>query len=166
MGFPTPYRQLHWAFLCVVNMWLLLSPWKLCAEYAMSTIPAIESYSDPRNLLTLIMFAVLAFLVFYSLLGAQSRHKRTVLFGLGLLVLPFIPASNLFLPVGFVIAERVLYLPSMGFCLLVGYGVWCLSFHHKQLSRLGLFYLLAFHSAKLVTRNRDWYSVSMCSHLE
>ena len=41
---------------------------------------------------------------------------------LGLLVLPFIPATNLLFPVGFVVAERVLYLPSMGFCLLVAFG--------------------------------------------
>ena len=41
---------------------------------------------------------------------------------LSLLTLPFLPASNLFFPVGFVVAERVLYLPSMGSCLLVAYG--------------------------------------------
>lgn len=45
-----------------------------------------------------------------------------VLQSLGLLVFPFLPASNLFFPVGFVIAERVLYMPSMGFCMLVAYG--------------------------------------------
>lgn len=41
---------------------------------------------------------------------------------LSLIVLPFIPASNLFFPVGFVVAERVLYVPSMGFCMLVANG--------------------------------------------
>lgn len=39
------------------------------------------------------------------------------------MVFPFIPATNLFFPVGFVVAERVLYAPSMGFCLLVAVGV-------------------------------------------
>jgi len=42
---------------------------------------------------------------------------------LALIVFPFIPASNLFFPVGFVVAERVLYVPSMGFCLLVAMGI-------------------------------------------
>jgi len=41
---------------------------------------------------------------------------------LAMMILPFLPASNLFFPVGFVIAERVLYAPSMGFCMLIGYG--------------------------------------------
>ncbi|KAG8148266.1 putative Transmembrane and tetratricopeptide repeat containing 3 protein [Naja naja] len=43
---------------------------------------------------------------------------ESMLDALCLIVLPFIPASNLFFPVGFVVAERVLYVPSMGFCML------------------------------------------------
>lgn len=45
-----------------------------------------------------------------------------------LLVVPFLPASNLAAYVGFVVAERVLYLPSMGACLLVALG--CQSLWH------------------------------------
>lgn len=33
------------------------------------------------------------------------------------------PASNLLFRVGFVIAERVLYIPSAGFCLIVAIGM-------------------------------------------
>merc|ERR1740129_684099 len=35
-----------------------------------------------------------------------------------LLVLPLLPSLNLLFPVGFVLAERVLYLPSLGACAL------------------------------------------------
>ena len=52
----------------------------------------------------------------------EKRLKLLSLFSLSLLVLPFLPASNLLFPVGFVIAERVLYLPSLGLCLLVAIG--------------------------------------------
>ncbi|KRX20668.1 Transmembrane and TPR repeat-containing protein 2 [Trichinella nelsoni] len=38
------------------------------------------------------------------------------------MVVTFIPASNLFFYVGFVVAERVLYLPSVGFCCLIAIG--------------------------------------------
>lgn len=34
-------------------------------------------------------------------------------------LIPFLPGSNIFLPVGFLVAERTLYLASFGFCLLV-----------------------------------------------
>ena len=52
---------------------------------------------------------------------------------MSLLVLPFLPSSNLLFRVGFVVAERVLYLPSAGYCLLFGMGYWrlCQYFNRK-----------------------------------
>ena len=44
-------------------------------------------------------------------------------FSLAVFIIPFLPASNLFLPVGFVVAERILYIPSMGLCILVPLGI-------------------------------------------
>ncbi|KAK3233320.1 hypothetical protein CYMTET_56369 [Cymbomonas tetramitiformis] len=37
-----------------------------------------------------------------------------------LVVVPFVPAANVLVAVGFVLAERVLYLPSAGVCVLAG----------------------------------------------
>jgi len=48
---------------------------------------------------------------------------RTMTMALALIIVPFLPASNLFFRVGFVVAERILYLSSIGFCLLVVLGV-------------------------------------------
>ncbi|XP_049269025.1 protein O-mannosyl-transferase Tmtc3 [Rhipicephalus sanguineus] len=89
---------------------------------------------------------------------------------LSLLVFPFLPASNLFFPVGFVVAERVLYMPSMGFCLLVAHG-WHLMLKNYADSRLtknflwfGLLFLLTMHSLKTFVRNFEWeseYSIFM-----
>ena len=42
---------------------------------------------------------------------------------LALIAVPFLPASNLFFRVGFVVAERILYLSSIGFCMLVVLGL-------------------------------------------
>ena len=52
-----------------------------------------------------------------------SQRKRIVLLALSMIIIPFVPATNLFFPVGFVIAERILYIPSMGFCILVSLGI-------------------------------------------
>ena len=49
--------------------------------------------------------------------GRYSFHE-IALSGLAILILPFIPASNMLQTVGFTVAERVMYLPSMGFCIL------------------------------------------------
>jgi protein O-mannosyl-transferase len=81
------------------------------------------------------------------------------------MVLPFIPASNLFFPVGFVVAERVLYMPSMGFCLIIAYGIYLLSEKcSKKVIWLCMALFIASHSVKTWTRNWDWeseYSIFM-----
>ncbi len=54
-----------------------------------------------------------------ALVGSlRSSHRRLLSLGLALLVAPFIPASGLFMEVGYVVAERLLYSPSMGYCLI------------------------------------------------
>ncbi|KAL1509689.1 hypothetical protein ABEB36_004391 [Hypothenemus hampei] len=84
--------------------------------------------------------------------------REAALFSLSLIILPFLPATNLFFYVGFVVAERVLYIPSAGFCLLIGIAgakLW------KNSSIRGYFcagficVLIGF-SAKTVIRNLDW----------
>lgn len=81
------------------------------------------------------------------------------------MTLPFLPASNLFFPVGFVVAERVLYIPSMGFCMLIAYG-WNLILEkkNKKLAWTALTILLFSHGLKTYYRNWDWeseYSIFM-----
>ncbi|KXJ80240.1 hypothetical protein RP20_CCG025986 [Aedes albopictus] len=79
--------------------------------------------------------------------------------GLAFMILPFLPASNLFFPVGFVIAERVLYMPSMGFCILVAYGFQLLSERwNRKMTWCCLGFLLLSHSVKTYNRNADWES--------
>jgi hypothetical protein len=50
-----------------------------------------------------------------SSMGGDAVFFPVSVFSVLTLTLPFLPASNLLFPVGFVVAERVLYLPSMGF---------------------------------------------------
>lgn len=92
--------------------------------------------------------------------------EHVVVFSLGLLAIPFLPATNLFFYVGFVIAERVLYIPSMGFCLLVAVGMRSLYVRlRRRSSRAVLVYcaavLVLLFSVKTVSRNRDWQNEEM-----
>ena len=67
--------------------------------------------------------------------------------------------------VGFVAAERVLYLPSVGFCLLVAFGFQRCVVHNGRRPSLRSRALLVAAAAVLVAslscrtllRNRDWY---------
>src|SRR5439155_213679 len=47
------------------------------------------------------------------------RRERPVCLALALAALPYSIVSNVFVTIGTVMAERLLYLPSAGFCLLV-----------------------------------------------
>ena len=126
----------------------------------MGTIPLITSVTDPRNLATAATFTVITVLGVYGI-SKSKRTNNVVIFALSLIIFPFVPASNLFFPVGFVVAERILYVPSMGFCMLVALGVWLIKKNggvFNYLTTIGLLYLLATHSAKTALRNRDWYS--------
>lgn len=72
-------------------------------------------------------------------------------------MLPFLPATNLFFYVGFVVAERVLYIPSVGYCLLVGLGCHVIqSRTRKSFVLVCVSLLLATFSLRTVQRNRDW----------
>ena len=158
-----PYRQLHWSYLGAFNSWLLLSPSHLSPEYAGNTLPLITTFMDWRNIATLLTFVVCGvFSVFAVNRGKNDMKKRVSVVGLLFAVLPYLPASNLFFPVGFVVAERILYLPSMGFCMLVGYGAYTMiKSHQKLLSNFAKFFLLfvlLIHTTKTVLQNRVWLS--------
>nr|XP_017099469.2 protein O-mannosyl-transferase TMTC1 isoform X2 [Drosophila bipectinata] len=87
----------------------------------------------------------------------------TLLMCVAFLVLPFLPASNLLFYVGFTVAERVLYLPSVGYCLLFGYGfgsIWRQAHSSRRSKALLLFLLgvlLGSYCLRTVRRNLDWW---------
>lgn len=116
-------------YLPVLNFVLMLRPSTLSFDWSMGAVPLIESILDQRNFISL---------AFYTALGVGSYKSSNTLFridhqvrsiskiftlGLTMIILPFLPASNLFFYVGFVVAERVLYIPSIGFCLFMGFAL-------------------------------------------
>ncbi|KAK9498194.1 hypothetical protein O3M35_004065 [Rhynocoris fuscipes] len=161
----TPTRQLSYHYLISLNSWLLLFPCDLCCDWTMGTVPLVTSILDPRNISTVCMYLVLGALCHTAITSRRHVKTTTIIMGLSFLVLPFLPASNIFFPVGFVVAERVLYMPSMGFCMIVAYG-----WHHiysnrlRKLSWAGVVLLVVCHSCKTYRRNWDWeteYSLFM-----
>lgn len=78
------------------------------------------------------------------------------------MVLPFVPASNALFYVGFVVAERVLYLPSVGFCFLLGLGAGSLTRNWRRCEMRSRIFMLVLltgllaMSAATLRRNLDW----------
>ncbi|XP_077999994.1 protein O-mannosyl-transferase TMTC1-like [Glandiceps talaboti] len=157
-------RFLTYCFLLVFNGWLLLAPIILCYDWQMGSIPLVESFTDPRNMTTVFFLVTMVILCVFCLrcLFQEKRHQlKVILTGLAFLIIPFLPATNLFIRVGFVVAERILYIPSLGFCILVTHGIdnICKSCHKRALSMLctGLVLLLAvLFTWRTIIRNPVW----------
>ncbi|XP_055935990.1 protein O-mannosyl-transferase TMTC3-like isoform X1 [Argiope bruennichi] len=152
-----PIRHLTYNYLLAVNAWLLLFPQYLCCDWTMSTIPLVDSLGDIRNVATIAVY-ITVFYILKALLRSDDETKMTLLMGISLVVIPFLPSSNLLFPVGFVVAERVLYIPSMGFCILVARG-WSLLFENKTFRNwavLGIIVVVLAGACKIVVRNADW----------
>lgn len=128
----------------------------------MGTVPLVQSLVDARNLATVLFYLTLTGLAWKAFKCRHSQTGTVLLISLSLIVFPFLPASNLFFPVGFVLAERVLYIPSFGFCMLVAHGASVLlDFRSPGRSKDGILkaaigLLLVSHSARTILRNEDW----------
>ncbi|XP_046569545.1 protein O-mannosyl-transferase TMTC4-like [Haliotis rubra] len=135
----TFYRALNYNYLYAINTWLLLNPWWLCCDWSMGCIPVITSLADPRILADVLLWAGFGVLAFHCYHGQLTNDRRILIMSLAVLGVPFLPASNLFFRVGFVIAERILYLSCAGFCMLVVLGVRQICLHaHSTTKKLQL----------------------------
>ncbi|XP_060800684.1 protein O-mannosyl-transferase TMTC1 [Amyelois transitella] len=150
-------RLLTFCYLAAFNWWLLLCPCWLSHDWQMGSVPLVAAW-DPRNLMTCAAILALVALSYRCLVDLELQRHTPVVVGLLLLVIPYLPASNLLVTVGFVVAERVLYIPSIGSVILTAYGMELL--WRRANSRWLLFLVAATSVASGVARthlrNRDW----------
>eukprot|EP00439_Symbiodinium_sp_Y106_P056908 s3134_g8.t1 len=111
-------RVLSYSFLHGVYMRLLVWPQYLCYDYSMDAIPIVREMTDCRMLLPLAAYVGAIGTVSF-VMQLPARHRRAGLIALALLVVSYLPASNILFPVGTVVGERLLYVPSAGYCLAV-----------------------------------------------
>ncbi|KAL4608814.1 transmembrane and TPR repeat-containing protein 4 [Arapaima gigas] len=154
-------RAVNYNYYYSLNAWLLLCPWWLCFDWSMGCVPLIKSPLDWRITWVLLLWICLVGLMGQAVCSQDSNKRRTLTFGMVLLVVPFLPASNLFFRVGFVIAERVLYLSTAGYCLILTYALGCfccLWRRYKTLLRVSLLGLLCVNVARCAFRSQQWRS--------
>lgn len=97
---------------------LLALPVTLSPDYSFNAIPLVQSLLDWRLLGTL----GFGFLAAWALFLPHMRRSLVPL-ALTWYLLTILPTSNLLVTVGTVFGERLLYLPGVAFCLVVGMGV-------------------------------------------
>ena len=95
---------------------LLLFPLHLRVDYSPDERTLVPSPFDARFALGLACLAAGAGLIAL----AWRRGRRVEAFGLGWIGIALVPVANLVFPVGVLVAERTLYLPSAGLAIAVG----------------------------------------------
>ncbi len=106
----------------------------LCVDWQTESVPVVTSVFDFRNLQFPVVVCTLFVIVKYLNLVSVEPFRRlenaadmpdahlgrfAAICILALGVIPFIPASGIVVQVGYMIAERVLYVPSSGFAILL-----------------------------------------------
>lgn len=116
--FEAPAGAIRWTALAALAdvARLLVFPLTLRADYSPDERTLILSPIDARVALGLACLAVWGALL---ALGWR-RGRRIEAFGLGWIGIAFLPVANFVFPVGFLVAERTLYLPSVGLVLAAG----------------------------------------------
>ena len=143
-----------WVFLKYCG--LLLAPIALSADYSYDQIPVVDSWNDLRLLAVVAATFGLAFGI-----AVLWRRERLLAASLLLFILLWLPISNMVLVIGTIMAERLMYLPSVGFTILIGALVARVNRNNRRLGAMLTVLaaaVAAAHVGLAFERNRDWRS--------
>ncbi len=151
------WTQAALSAIALVGQYLgkLLLPVELCAFYVFQRS---TSLADPRVLAGLAGIALCA-----AAFIALWKRARVASFALVWFFVTLAPVVNARWMAANVFTERYLYLPSVGFCWLVGWG-WLWLWENTSTRKLvwkrtvvgALVSVAALYALRTVTRNRDW----------
>lgn len=124
---------------------LLALPHPLVSDYSYNQVP-IVSWSDAFGALSILFCAGLV------LVAAWCVRKRPLVgFGMMFFLVTLSIVSNLFIGIGTIMGERLLFVPSIGFCLLFA-GL----LRRLPVPGILVVIVLSLYGYKTVTRNMDW----------
>ena len=134
---------------------LFVFPRTLLADYGPRVLMPIGEWNSLAVLGATILLALLG----GGLLALARGHRR---WGLGLLWYPIaiLPVSNFLIPIGVLLAERTLYLPSVAFSFAVA-GAFAWTQQRPDLQRAGRLAIIAMviaFSVRTIVRIPDWKS--------
>jgi protein O-mannosyl-transferase len=134
--------------------WLLVWPAHLAVDYSYAAIEPVRSFLSPWTLAGLAIG-----LAGIAACARAWRRRPAEAFALAFAALAFAPVSNLILPIGTIMAERLLYLPSAGVAILA--GAWAarlpaVAGGRARVAQVAFAVLLILCGVLSVTRLLDW----------
>lgn len=130
---------------------LLLIPHPLTHDYYFNQIP-YKSMSHPLALSALLGILGLLFYIYKN-----RNSKSEIWFGIVFFIITFSIVSNVLFQVGIIMNERFVFIPSLGFLLILAYFLSRgLSSKYKLLTLIFLTIYSILFSGKTIARNLDW----------
>lgn len=136
----------------------LVFPLWLSADYSYDQIQAVTSPLDPGFLGGLVVLCGGPALAWWA-----WRRVPALALGLGILGATFVVVANLFFLIGTIMGERLIYLPSAGFCLALAAGVAHAARVDQRAGRVPTAFVaaiglvVALYGARTVARNAVWH---------
>jgi tetratricopeptide (TPR) repeat protein len=126
-------------------------PGTLSCDYSYNAIPL---YANWRHTAPAVIAAVLVLVLwFWALI---TKRREWVLAG-AIYLAAFAVTANILLPTGTIMGERLAYLPSVGFCLLVALIWMKLEKRQRHLAWTVLGIVVIALAARTIVRNRNWH---------
>ena len=137
---------------------LLFVPWPLSWDYSFNQIPLVN-WSSSLPWLGLILYAMLVFSAIYFF-----KRQAAISFGVIFYLIASLPTNNLFFLNGATLAERFMFVPSLGFAICVPLVLSKLtkmnltdySGKSKQLFKFSLIGIVILFSGMSMARSGDW----------
>ncbi len=129
---------------------LLFFPLKLSADYSPDFVRVSTALTPAGTL------GIALLLVLLALAVVAARRAPVVTFGLGWIAATVFIVANIIVPTGVLLAERILYLPSVGAVLVLG---WVLEWAHARAPRaatIAFVFLFMGAGLRTITRNPVW----------
>jgi protein O-mannosyl-transferase len=149
-GIPVEWRVLNALHVAWKYVALQVFPAALSCDYSFNQIPV---FVDIRHALPWVVATVAALCAWFW--GIRKRQHGLLLAG-AIYVCGFATTSNILMPVGTIMGERLAYFPSIGFCLLVALTWNWLMARRRALAFAVLAIVAAALGIRTVIRNRDW----------
>lgn len=146
---------------------LLIFPHPLSSDYSFNTIPIVTSIANAGFLLALLVHGGM---LIYAIM--KWKEKKFLAFCILFYLVSMSIASNIFMIIGTHLAERLLFFPSVAFCMAAVYGLcrlFKINVDDKEANSsltlpivrpvLAICIAVALlYSVKTVSRNKDWRS--------
>ena len=123
---------------------LLVLPTRLSADYSHAALPLAQQFFSWSLALVCAGLIIVAIILYYT-----WHRQPWACCGLAWTLLALAPVANILLPIGTIMAERLLYLPAMGFCFALAVLL-C------KMPRSVFIVLLALLSLRTTIRVGDW----------